>query len=180
MTSSDLGSHYLEHVSFEFRRLKSLADKAIAQMPDEAIHQTLDGESNSVAVLMRHLSGNMLSRWTDFFTTDGEKPDRHRDQEFQHYPDKTREQLLDGWNRGWQCLFDNLGALESNDLQKTVTIRREPLTVLEAVERQIVHGAYHVGQIVALAKHFAGEGWTSLSIPRGQSESVGGAYKKSG
>ena len=111
----------------------------------------------------------MLSRWTHFLTTDGEKPDRHRDEEFEHHPAITREQLLATWEQGWQCLFDNIATLETTDLQQTVTVRQKPFTVLEAIERQIVHGAYHVGQIVALAKHFACERWTSLSIPRGQS-----------
>lgn len=159
---------YREDAVHEFRRLKGLADRAVAQIDDDAFFRTLDEETNSIAVVMKHMAGNMRSRWRDFLTTDGEKPDRHRDTEF--VVDEDRAGVLKRWEQGWQILFDAITPLIPSDFERTVTIRREPHTVLEAIQRQLSHYAYHVGQIVLLARHFAGAGWQSLSIPKGKSE----------
>ena len=177
----DLGRHFLETTRSEFQRMKRLAERAMAQIPGESgFHFELDSESNSIAVLIQHLSGNMRSRWRDFLTTDGEKPDRHRDREFEPDPAKTRDELMALWEQGWKALFQSFDTLSPSDLEKTVTIRGEPHTVVEAIERQIIHGAYHVGQIVMLARHASVEsGWTSLTIPKGASERAGGSYKAS-
>jgi hypothetical protein len=170
---------YLETARFELRRLKQLAENAIAQVPrDEDLHHALDAESNSIGVLLRHLGGNLLSRWTGFLETDGEKPDRNRDAEFEAEPGLTRADLLAHWERGWSRLFETLDALTPSDLSKTVRIRGEEHTVPEAIQRQIVHTAYHVGQIVFLAKHVSSAGWKSLSIPKGQSRGTEGAYRR--
>lgn len=167
----EIASPYLADAETQFRRLKALGEKAFAQVSDEAhFHVVLDGESNSLAVLIQHLRGNMLSRWTDFLTTDGEKPSRKRDTEFDRDRKLTSNELLDAWNEGWDCLFKTLATLQPSDLQKTITIRGEGHSVLEAIQRQLTHCAYHVGQIVFLAKHLEAGGWESLSIPRGQSE----------
>lgn len=175
-----LGLHYLETVRFELSRLKRLAEKAMAQVgDDDAIHVALDPESNSIAVLVQHLSGNLLSRWTRFLETDGEKPDRDRDREFEPAPERTREDLLSRWEKGWSRVFETLDSLRPADLEKTVLIRGEELSVPEAIQRQIVHTAYHVGQIVFLAKHLSSKSWKSLSISRGASKSVPGRYKTS-
>lgn len=153
----------------EFQKTKKLADKAIAQLSDEQLNVTIDPEANSVAVLMRHMAGNMRSRWVNFLTTDGEKPDRMRDREFEN-PSQTRAQLLAEWEHGWQCLFDALTPLTDADLQRTVVIRSEPHSVYKAISRQVAHYAGHAYQIVLLAKHLCGPNWKTLSIPRGQSE----------
>lgn len=153
----------------EFQKIKKLADKSIAQLSDQQLHATLDAEANSIAVLMRHMAGNMRSRWVDFLTTDGEKPDRMRDREFED-PGQTRDELLAEWEHGWHCLFDALAPLTDADLQRTVVIRSEPHTVYKAISRQIAHYAGHAYQILLLAKHMAGPNWKTLSIPRGQSE----------
>ncbi len=155
-----------------FRYYKKLGERAMAQCPDEGLFTTLDAESNSIAILVKHLAGNMRSRWTDFLTTDGEKPDRNRDTEFEE-PPKTRAELLEQWEHGWKYLFDALEPLTDADLTRTVTIRTEPHSVMQAINRQIAHYAHHVGQIVFLAKHLtvkAAGTWDSLSIPRGQSK----------
>jgi hypothetical protein len=167
---TDLGNHYLKAVTGELQRLKSLAEGAFAQIgAEKQYHVVLDKESNSVAILIQHLSGNMLSRWTDFLTTDGEKPDRNRDREFEPGRKLSRDQLMEVWNRGWDCLFRTFKSLAPEDLQKQVTIRGEGYSVVEAIQIQISHYAYHVGQIVFLVKHFESDRWKSLSIPRGQS-----------
>lgn len=155
---------------FEFRLMKERAEKAIAQVPEAALFQVLDEESNSIAMILKHLSGNLLSRWTDFLTSDGEKPSRDRESEFRSEPSDTKERLLERWEAGWWCLFAALESLQPEDLEKTVTIRGEACSVLEAIHRQMTHSAYHVGQIVFLAKHYAGSRWQSLTIPRGKSE----------
>jgi hypothetical protein len=161
---------YLPLALREFARLKKLADDAIAQLPaDRFFIRPAEGD-NSIAHIVKHVSGNLLSRWTDFLTTDGEKPDRRRDTEFVIAPEDTRERLLVRWAEGWEVLFRELRPLTDADLTRTVTIRREPLTVLDAINRQLTHYAYHIGQIVYLAKHFAGPQWRSLSIPFGESE----------
>lgn len=153
----------------EFEKTRQLADRAIVQLTDEQLHARLDAESNSVAIVMQHLAGNMRSRWTDFLTTDGEKPWRNRDAEFEP-PVLTHEALLQSWASGWQTLFDALAGLTDADLGRTVTIRGEGQTVLAALTRQLAHYAGHTYQIVLLARHLRGAEWTVLSIPRGQSD----------
>ena len=153
----------------ELQKIKKLADKSIAQLSDAQLHATLDPEANSVAVLMRHMAGNMRSRWVNFLTSDGEKPDRMRDREFED-PGQTRAELIAEWEHGWQCVFDALTPLTDADLQRTVLIRSEALTVYKAISRQVAHYAGHAYQILLLAKHLQGPNWKTLSIPRGQSE----------
>jgi hypothetical protein len=138
----------------------------------------IDEESNSIAVLMQHLAGNMRSRWKNFLTSDGEKPDRRRDREFESPPTATRAAMLTDWESGWSELFTELGRLRPDDLARTVTVRQEPLTVVSAINRQLSHAAMHVGQIVMLARHAAPDTWKSLSIPRGQSEQFNEKMKK--
>lgn len=175
----DLEEHFLENVRAEFARTKRLAEKAMAQLPDaEAWHRTPDEESNSIAVLVQHLGGNMVSRWTDFLTSDGEKPDRHRDREFESNESATPDELMKIWERGWACALGALEELTPADLTKTVHIRGEPHTVMEAIHRQYGHASYHVGQIVLEAKHLAAGSWETLSIPRGGSKDFGGGYKQ--
>jgi hypothetical protein len=161
---------YLPMAVREFQRLKRLADQAIAQMPADRFFERPAEGDNSVAIIAKHVAGNLLSRWRDFLTTDGEKPDRRRDEEFVVTPADTRESLLARWEEGWAVLFGALKPLGQGDLDRPVLIRGETLAVLEAVHRQLTHYAYHVGQIVYLAKHFSGNRWKSLSIPLGQSE----------
>jgi uncharacterized damage-inducible protein DinB len=151
-----------------FRHYKRLADNAIAQCPDDKLCAELDPQSNSIAIIVKHVAGNMRSRWTDFLTTDGEKPDRRRDSEFET-PQKTRAEIISTWDAGWKLLFDALAPLTDADLEKTVTIRTEPHSVMQAINRQIAHYPYHIGQIVMLAKHFQSHAWKSLSVPRRQS-----------
>ena len=162
-------SPILSVVIDELQKAKKLADKSIEQLTDEQLHKTLDTDANSVAVLMRHMAGNMRSRWVDFLTSDGEKPDRKRDGEFED-PHQSRADLLAEWEHGWQCVFDALTPLTDDDLQRTVHIRSEPHTVYKAISRQVAHYSGHAYQILLLAKHFQGPGWKTLSIPRGQSE----------
>ena len=153
----------------ELQKIKKLADKSIEQLSDEQLHVTIDPEANSVAILMRHMAGNMRSRWIDFLNSDGEKPTRMRDREFED-PGQTRADLLAEWEHGWQCVFDALTPLSDADLQRTVMIRSEPHTVYKAISRQVAHYAGHAYQILFLAKHLQGSKWKTLSIPRGQSE----------
>jgi Protein of unknown function (DUF1572) len=155
-----------------FRYYKNLAERAMAQCPDVALFTALDAESNSIAIIVKHMSGNMRSRWMDFLTTDGEKPDRNRDTEFEE-PPKTRAELLELWERGWKYLFDALQPLTDADVTRKVTIRNEPHSVMQAINRQVAHYSNHIGQILFLAKHltFTSAGkWQSLSVPRGQSK----------
>jgi uncharacterized damage-inducible protein DinB len=155
-----------------FRYYKNLAERAMAQCPDEALFTNIDAESNSIAILVKHMSGNMRSRWSDFLTTDGEKPDRNRDTEFEE-PPKTRAELMELWERGWKYVFEALQPLTEADLERTVTIRNEPHSVMQAINRQMAHYSHHIGQILFLAKHltFISSGkWQSLSMPRGQSK----------
>jgi hypothetical protein len=166
-TESSLGTHFLEIVTQELNRIKVRAEKAIAQVADDRrLHVKLDAESNSIAVIVTHLSGNMLSRWTDFLTTDGEKPSRNRDSEFEPPETMTRAELKAAWERGWACLFSALDALTPADLAAKVRIRGEEFTAMEAIVRQFDHYASHIGQIVFLAKHLEWERWQSLSTPR--------------
>ena len=165
--SDSPASLYLTDVVDQFRKLKALADGALAQVRDEDLLTALDPESNSLAVLIQHMAGNLRSRWTDFLSSDGEKPDRDRDSEFEVAGDASRAGLMDRWEEGWRCLFQALVALDEEDLAMTVLIRAEPHSVIKAINRQLTHYGYHVGQIVFLAKHFAADGWKTLSVPRG-------------
>ena len=153
----------------EFQKIKKLADKSIAQLSDDQLHATIDPDANSVAVLMRHMAGNMRSRWIDFLTSDGEKPNRMRDQEFED-PGQSRDELIAEWEHGWQCVFEALTPLSDADLQRTVMIRGEAHSVYKAISRQVAHYAGHAYQILLLAKHMQGANWKTPSIPRGQSE----------
>jgi hypothetical protein len=160
---------YLEDSLTLLRYYKGLAEKAMAQVTDEQLVALLDDEMNSIALIVKHMAGNMRSRWTDFLTSDGEKPDRNRDDEFVD-PPSTREALFAVWEDGWRRVFGALEPLSEPDLQRTVTIRGEAHSVMQAINRQIAHYAYHCGQIVLLARHFKGDQWQSLSIPRGKSQ----------
>ena len=168
MMSDTVGEVYLKDALGRFRNTKRLADEAAAQVSDEEFFRTIDPESNSIALIMKHMAGNMRSRWTDFLTSDGEKPDRHRDTEFE-LAGEDRGRILDAWEAGWRLVFDAVGALTPADLTRTVTIRHEPYTVVGAINRQIEHYGHHAGQIVFLAKHLKSSAWRTLSIPRGQS-----------
>jgi hypothetical protein len=159
---------YLEDSLSLFRYYKNLAERAMAQLTDEQLQAAPDAESNSIAVIVKHMTGNMQSRWPDFLTTDGEKPGRDRDAEFEN-PPATREALLAAWEEGWVCLFTALEPLADSDLGRTVTIRGEPHSVMQCVNRQLAHYAYHCGQIVFLAKHLRSTEWQCLSVPRGRS-----------
>jgi hypothetical protein len=161
---------YLEDSASLLRYYKKLAERAMEQCPDEGLFATLDGESNSIAIIVKHIAGNAKSRWTDFLTTDGEKPSRNRDSEFEA-PPATRAELLAMWEEGWKCVFDALGGMNEADLGRTVTIRSEPHSAMQAINRQIGHYSYHIGQITLLAKHFAAKAgkWTAVTIPRKQS-----------
>ena len=172
----DSGAAYLENAVGHFHGTKKLAEKALAQVGDEDFFRVLDADSNSLALIVKHLAGNMRSRWTDFLTTDGEKPDRRRDSEFK-IEGETRGALMQSWEEGWQCVFQAVQELEPKDLLATVLIRTQPHTVVQAINRQLTHYAHHVGQIVFLAKHLAGPRWRTLSIPRGQSEGFTAAMK---
>ena len=160
---------YLKDSIDVLRYYKRLGERAIAQVPDESLIAALDSESNSIAVIVKHLAGNMRSRFTDFFTSDGEKPDRKRDTEFEA-PPKTRAELMAMWEAGWQHVFNALTPLTDAQLSQKVYIRSEAHSVTQAINRQLAHYAYHVGQIVYVAKHFAGTNWAALTIPRGKSE----------
>jgi hypothetical protein len=168
--TTDPAAHYLNEVHRQMRGHKRLAEGAMAQLKDEELFVTLDPESNSIAIIVKHMAGNMRSRFTDFLTTDGEKPDRYRDQEFELNPATTRGDLTKWWEQGWARVFEAIESLKPEDLMLKVTIRGEPHTVLQAVNRQIAHYAYHTGQIVFLAKHIRSGKWKMLSIPRGKSE----------
>src|SRR5437667_724667 len=170
MNDQSLAQHYLEDALYTFRYYKKLAEGAFAQISDEEFFRTLDSESNSVAVNMKHMAGNMLSRWTNFLTTDGEKPERNRDMEFVMLPETTKEDVLTYWGKGWQSVFDAVEPLKPEDLTRSVTIRGQDHTVVQAINRQLAHYAYHVGQIVYLAKHFKSSEWQSLSVPRNKSD----------
>jgi len=165
---SDMGQHYLEDSIRLFRRQKRLGDDAMAQLSDKAMFRQIDEESNSVAIIVKHMAGNMRSRWTDFLTTDGEKPDRNRDQEFILDAASTRADVMRWWEGGWARVFKALDLLRSEDVMRTVLIRGEPHTVMQAIQRQVDHYGYHVGQIVFLAKHLKSAQWKTLSVARGR------------
>ncbi|MFZ0321455.1 MAG: DUF1572 family protein [Candidatus Sulfotelmatobacter sp.] len=179
LMTTDLATHYLDEARRQFRGNKRLAEAAIAQLKDEELFSTLDPESNSIAILVKHLAGNMRSRFTDFLTSDGEKPNRFRDQEFELSAATTRADVMRWWDEGWAQVFATLDALKPEDVMRTVTIRGETHTVLQALNRQIAHYAGHIGQIIFLAKHLRSNGWKTLSIPRGKSEEYKTAPPKS-
>ena len=164
-----IAQNYLADALKSFRDYKMLADKAMAQVSEEEFFRALNAESNSIAVISKHLSGNMLSRWTDFLTTDGEKTSRRRDLEFAAAPENTRATLLEQWEAGWQAVFIAVEPLQPQDLARSVNIRGQAHTVVEAINRQLTHYASHIGQIILLAKHFRADAWQTLSIPRNRS-----------
>jgi len=169
MNDQSMGRHYLDDALRRFRDYKQLAERAFAQISDEEFFRSLDEESNSIAINMKHMAGNMISRWTDFLTTDGEKPERNREIEFVMLPDTAKDDMLAYWERGWQCVFDAVGPLQPEDLMRTIRVRGQDHTVVQAINRQLAHYAYHVGQIVFLAKHFRSGEWQSLSVPKNRS-----------
>jgi len=174
----DAATHYLDEAHRQMRGHKRLAEGAMAQLKDDELFIALDAESNSIAVIVKHMAGNMRSRFTDFLTSDGEKPDRYRDREFGLNSTTTRADLTKWWEQGWALVFAAIEALKPEDVMRTVTIRGEPHTVLQAINRQIAHYAYHTGQIVFLAKHIRSSKWKTLSIPRGKSEDYKAALPK--
>ena len=178
----ELTTSYLRDSLSLFRYYKTLTERAMAQVTDEQLFAVLDGEMNCIAIIVKHMAGNMRSRWTDFLTSDGEKPDRDRDAEFELAATDTREHVLGLWEQGWAVVFAAISSLTPADLDKRVRVRGEAHSVIEAINRQTTHYAAHVGQIVLLAKHYAGSGWQTLSIPRGKSKEFdvaksGGTYK---
>jgi hypothetical protein len=168
--SFDCNAAYLEEARRCFRGYKKMGEGAMAQISDEEMFRLIDPEANSIAHIVKHMAGNMRSRWTDFLNSDGEKPDRNRDTEFEMNAGTTRADVLGWWETGWKHVFDAVDPLKPEDMGRTVMIRAEPHTVVQAINRQIAHYSYHVGQIVFLAKHFKSAGWKSLSIPKGMSE----------
>ena len=168
--SDGIGAAYLRDVRESFNKLRNSAERATAQVGDDAFFATLDADANSIALVMKHMAGNLRSRFTDFLTEDGEKPDRDRDAEFEIRAGDTRQSIEAAWRDGWAALALALDGVTERDLLRTVRIRGEGLTVLQALDRQLTHHAYHVGQIVLLAKHLAGPRWKTLTIPRGQSQ----------
>ena len=167
MTEQIIKNYHSDAIQ-SFRNYKKMAERAIEQVSDEEFFALIDAEANSIAVIVKHIAGNLHSRWRDFLTTDGEKPDRHRDTEFELIGD-SRESLMKFWETGWQTLFDNIEPLTAQDFSRTVPIRGEPHTIAEALNRQMTHYAYHVGQIVLLAKHFKSADWKTLSVPKNRS-----------
>jgi hypothetical protein len=170
MGSTDPAAHYLEEVRRQMRGHKRMGEGAMAQLREDDFFLTLDAESNSIAILVKHLAANMRSRFTDLLTTDGEKPDRFRDREFEITGATTRADVMKWWEEGWACVLGAIDALKPEDVMRVVTIRSEPHTVLQAINRQIAHYAAHIGQIVFLAKHLRSTEWKALTIPRGKSE----------
>ena len=179
MAAPDLHASYLADIRRTFRNYKTLGERAMAQVGDGDLTRLLDPDGNSIALIVRHVGGNLRSRFRDFLTTDGEKPDRHRDSEFEIDTPPSRDEIMRWWESGWQVALGSIDALTPDDLGRTVTIRNEPFLVLEALNRAAAHVAYHVGQIVFLAKHFAGPDWRSLSIPKGRSaDHAQGSFKQ--
>src|SRR5271154_5449577 len=174
-----LTTSYLEDSLAVFRQYKKLAERAIEQVKDDELRAALDEENNSIAIIVKHMAGNMRSRFTDFLTTDGEKPDRYRDQEFELDPATTRADVMRWWEEGWARVFAAIELLKPEDVMRTVTIRGEPHTVLQAINRQIAHYAHHTGQIIFLAKHLRSSEWKTLSIPRGKSKELNAVVAKS-
>ena len=178
MSSEAIVENYHQDAVAAMREAKKLAEKAIAQLKDEEFSVTLDEEANSVAVVMKHIAGNAISRWTNFLTSDGEKPDRNRDMEFVIDAKTTKDDVLAYWERGWKCVLDAIEPLTPEDFEKTVLIRGEKHTIVQAINRQLMHYAYHIGQIVFLAKHFRSAEWKSLSIPRNRSADFNASLMK--
>ena len=174
---SDFRAEYLADIQNQLARLRSTAERAMAQVPDRDFATALDGEGNSIAILVKHVSGNLRSRCTDFLTSDGEKPDRDRDAEFVLDQRDTRAALMNAWSSAWDLLAETIRSLSPEDLERTVHIRAEPHTVVRALQRQLGHLAYHVGQVVLLARHSTGPRWQSLTIPRGQSKAFNQAME---
>jgi Protein of unknown function (DUF1572) len=166
----DLTTHYLDEIRRQMRGQKRMAEAAMAQLEDKDFFATIDPESNSVAMLVKHMAGNARSRFTDFLTSDGEKPDRFRDREFEISTTTARAEVMRWWEEGWAVVFSTLDELKPEDVLRTVTIRQEPHTVMQAFSRALAHYAQHIGQIVFLAKHLRSSEWKTLSIPRGKSE----------
>lgn len=172
--ADDIGARYLDEARRSLRGNKRLAESALAQVSDQEFFRVLDdGESNSIAVMVKHVAGNARSRFAEFLTSDGEKPWRHRDTEFEIGKDDTRARLMESWEAGYKTVFDTIASLKPEDLARTVTIRGAEHSVLQAIHRATAHYAYHIGQIVFLAKHWRGREWKTLSIPRGKSEEAG-------
>lgn len=168
--SSNLADAYLRNIVRTYRTYKEMAERAIEQVPsEEDLNGELDESSNSIAIIVKHMSGNLRSRFRDFLTSDGEKPDRNRDTEFESAQRVSREQLLRWWNDSWKIAMDSIEALSAEDLERTIRIRGEEMLVVEALNRSVTHAAYHVGQIVYLARHFVGTNWKTLSIPKAAS-----------
>jgi hypothetical protein len=170
------GRAWLDEIVAQYRDHRSLCERAAEQVPDRAFFSTLGRDANSVAILMKHVGGNLRSRWLDFLTMDGEKPDRHRDREF-GTEGETRASILAGWDEGWSVALEELRALTPDDLGRTITIRGEPHPVVRAIHRNLSHVAYHTGQIVQLSRHLAGEEWRMLSVPPGKSEQFNAAMR---
>ncbi len=164
------GAAYLDEVRRCFRGYRRQAEGTFAQLDDKDFFHLLDPEANSVAILVKHIAGNLRSRWTDFLTTDGEKPDRDRDQEFILTPTDTRPELMRQWDASWEAVFNTIASLKPEDLQRTIYIRKDPHTVIQALHRSVTHVVAHVGQIVFLGKHLRGAQWSTLSVPRGKSK----------
>jgi uncharacterized damage-inducible protein DinB len=175
---ADSGRSFLQEALLTFRSYKNRGEKAFAQLRPEEWFLQLDSEANSIAIIVKHVAGNMRSRWTDFLTSDGEKSDRNRDSEFLLDSSTTPEQVREWWESGWRLVFAAIEPLTSGDLDRKITIRGQEYTVLEAISRQMTHYAEHIGQIILLAKHFRGAEWKSLSIPKGQSATLGVAAEK--
>jgi hypothetical protein len=179
MAHEDIRAAYLRDIARTYRNYKTLGERAMAQVSDADIHRLIDPDSNSIAIIVRHLAGNLVSRFTDFLTTDGEKLTRNRDAEFEMPNGMTRAQIESSWESGWAVALGAIDSLTAEDLDRTIYIRAEPFLVLESLNRLATHAAYHVGQIVFLAKHFAGPAWTSLSIPKHRSADIGtGTFKQ--
>lgn len=180
MSEVTFTKEYLEDAISSFRAYKKLADKAISQTKDDELFVKLDEEANSIAVVIKHMAGNMISRWTDFLNTDGEKPDRNRDMEFVIEENANKSDLLAFWERGWKCVFDAIEPLTPEDFGKRVMIRGQEHTIVQAINRQLMHYSYHIGQIVFLAKYFRSSDWQSLSIPRNRSAEFNNYLDQSG
>ncbi len=167
MTEEIIKNYHTDAIQ-SFRNYKTMAERAMEQVSNEEFFRQIDPEANAIAVIVKHIAGNLNSRWRDFLATDGEKPERNRDAEFE-IVDDTRESLMEFWEAGWQTLFDNIGPLTKQDFEKTITVRGEIHTIVEAINRQLAHYPYHIGQIVLLAKHFRSEDWKTLSVPKNKS-----------
>jgi hypothetical protein len=179
MTAEDVRGAYLRDIARTFRNYKSLGERAIAQVSDADLHTLIDPDATTIAVIVKHLAGNLRSRLTDFLTTDGEKPSRNRDGEFEMPRLVSRDEMLQEWETSWAVALATIDRLVPEDLERTVYIRSEAFLAMEALNRLSTHAAYHVGQIVLLAKHFAGPDWSSLSIPKNRSAEATGEFKKS-